>query len=492
MSNIEFIRNAFFLETIEGNNRFETIYIQTPKDDKHKRIFCSCDRRRTHALCSHAQAIAIRFKELCPDKSAEMPDERFKKSLWYQLLKPAITQGSPQSASMQVQTTESTVRILGTHGELLVIGTGDGDAITRLLNRLGFARNGGQITVLPVFEKLREFVLSETERMLISQGMVGTRQREEDGAWFRIAYHCFMEALGSEIDLRALIDKKSGNLSLRFSSNGWSIETIVPRPIFAEIVQQLHRSAPKACAFSRETKESELFFSIVPDGDSEWELQAGLIVGEGATATFHHVTDNFTYRQMAYVPALDRVFPLSMASGGCLSLRLHDQPRMHGALLSRFIENDIEHFSIADASDRQESQIDLFSGGNATNLRRIVTPAIIRSFSSIELEPVALNESECRATIRYMKGTITTDFAVLRTARDNGCRFLFQNDAIIDTASDAITHLPMSGTAIEPCPDPTCCSLPDTACISPSPGRTVSARRSRDFWTLRPPCLCGN
>jgi superfamily II DNA or RNA helicase len=451
ISGKEFIRNAFFIESMEGGNGFETIYLHDSKETLSKRIFCSCDRRRTHATCRHADDVVAFFHEMQAPAQTISPDDRFKTSIWYRILNPAISLSAPSISSLSFRESGPLIELSGSDARPAAVISGDSRASDRLLRRLQYERQSGSFIRAPFLEKFREFVLSDGERLYKSQGMISSRIRKEDSAWHRIAYHCFMESCRSPIGIAAEINDQSGDLAVRFSAGdpGWWIEAIIPRPVIPVTVALLLAEVPASCAFKKNNAEQEILFRIERADTGHWALAAGIVIDNGDVPEWHRVTDSCVYGQTAYLPRLKTLFPLSQASSSCLGLRLHAQPEMDEATLSGLIERTIGHFSLPEATGTGPIQADLFGTPSpSTNLRRIVFPPIVRSYTSVELEPVSLDEQECRARVSYVKDTVKTGMARLRQARDRALRFLIQDDAVIDTFSNDIVSIAIHGSGV--------------------------------------------
>jgi superfamily II DNA or RNA helicase len=451
ISGKEFIRNAFLIESKEHKNRFETVYLHDAKETKSRRIFCSCDRRKTHATCRHADDVAAFFHEMREPGQAILPDDRFKSSIWHRILNPAICLGAPSVSSLSVRESGPLIEISGSDARPAAVISGDPRASNRLLRRLGYERRNGSFIQAPFLEKLREFVLSDVERLYQSRGMISSLIRKEDCVWQRIAYHCFMESCRSTIALAAAIHDRSGDLAIRFSAKdpGWSIEAIIPRPVIAVTAAMLPAEVPASCTFKKTSAEQEILFRIERADTGHWALAAGIVIDNDGVPEWHRIADACIYGQTAYLPPLKTLFPLSQASSSCLGLRLHAQPEMDESALSGFIERHIEHFSLPETTGNGPVQADLFGAASpSTNLRRIVFPPIVRSYSSIELEPVSLNEQECRARVSYVKDMVKTDMARLRQARGRALRFIFQDGAVIDTFSNDIVSIAIAGSGV--------------------------------------------
>jgi hypothetical protein len=260
MPDIEFIRNCFVLVPDgTGDAGIETIYVSHPGDKGRERTFCSCVRGRSYASCTHGKALLALHARLL-DGADCTPTERFKEGAVYQMLKACIMHGEPAAASVRIANGNRRLTGVDSRGAVIFIHTGDGGAAERLRSRLcaGEGRGGSRSDMV---NKAREFALTDAEKELLSRGAASARLKEEDGLWFRLAYHCHRENGGG---IRASIDTVSGILQVTIApENGaWEITAHVPRVAAFETIRCLLGNSRAICDFTPEEGEGEILFRI--------------------------------------------------------------------------------------------------------------------------------------------------------------------------------------------------------------------------------------
>ncbi|WP_428268698.1 DEAD/DEAH box helicase [Haliangium sp.] len=419
------------------------------------RAICTCGRIDPEfGACPHILKLDALRSALVERTGSKDLGAHFQGSGWYRLLGELAEDEDIPLHSVVVEDGEEevrgqtlpVVRVIGPERTVVATYLAQGPAPERLRSRLALRdRSTGTPRAL-ILEWLMERQASSHERQMRAIGHRTRGQVIEESVWHRLAYHGYREHAFEQVTVAVAVDRESGALRVTVSDLDERplMRVNVPRraarrflrgagpgelrglrvgaaPLRPQ-VRMLNRAdgglrvepVVRVAARPGQTGAEVIPAGPAPGGDGEAETGLTLVIEE-----------RFRYADMAYLPALDAVVPLSEPGPVAEALRL-DHPRD--------LDPEGAHGLLAKVATA-------LSGTPSAAPDELLGLRVLTSFQQVEIDPRALQRDWCWLSLRYGAGDVHISLDDIMAARARGQRFIETDAGWVDTEAPAFEPL---------------------------------------------------
>jgi len=429
---MEFHRNAVALMPESNDSRPGVAFILQGRVEES---YCTCSKKRA-TTCPHLKTLFGTFRTRQPGKKKTLFEDRFKKSLWYDLARVLAKgcQYSPESLSIKFYETkgQKALQLTAKSGETILSYLSDESDQYRFADRVGAFSSGNGNNVpgrAEVLQRLRRMTLSDTERVLNERGLRSRRQALEASVWYWLGYHCFREFGTEDCTFSPAVNEETGAfmVTCRNRLDETIFHMAVPRKRVRYLLQNFRERLPNQHHMPIHPIPLKSIFKISRTTELDLDIRpmVQLIQKEGESRFFEReALERFLYENLIYVKEIgilaeleNPVKPRSFRAPVRMTIKAHQVPNF-----------------LADVGDKifsQQYQVD----PDVKGLK------LLQAIDHVELSPEAIDHDWCWLSIKYGFGNSKISLHEILRAKKEGRRYIGTPDGWVDCTTSEIENI---------------------------------------------------
>lgn len=399
---------------------------------------CALSRKKT---CPHMVALSHLENELL--RGGVSMAEDFQTGLWHALA-ALLSEGDRaalEGVSLKQEKLQKKARIRAQNaaGEALFFYTAQGPVLDRFLSRFG--RQVGEEPGshrAAVLSKLARYTLSDNERIMLERGFRTRRQSLEASAWYRVAYHAYLEYGNSGCRFNGSVEKKSGEFMLCVSDSGGSpiFEFHIPRNRVRALLEWLPKHQPGQPAFSLYPTPLRIVFRVRLTDEKDLELTTHYLFTPKKGKPAYYRKDQleaFRYGDLIFLNDLNAFASVEAPDPRAPRITGDDRMVVKRARVPAFLDQ------FGQVLTREPYELD----------NKVQRLRIFKSFESITVNPEVLRRDWCWLSVTYRFGKSNVGLRDILRAKQEGKRFLETSEGWVDVDAnpleglDGVSDLPL-------------------------------------------------
>jgi superfamily II DNA or RNA helicase len=329
------------------------------------------------------------------------------------------------------QQTDERIVVRNSSGDPLFSYSAQGAVLERFLSRFGKqAGVGPDRQRAAVLKRLARYTLSDNERIMLERGFRTRRQSLEESAWFRMAYHAYLEYGNNGCRFKSLVKPSSGEFVLSVADAGGNrlIEFNIPRNRVRALLEWLPKHLPGQSAVALHSTPLEIIYRIRLNEEKDLELTTHYRFSPEKGKPIYYRKDHleaFRYGDLIYLK--DQRLFVMVASPDSRAPRITGEDKLvvKRARVPAFLDQFRPMLTQA------PYELD----------HKVQRLRIFKSFESVTINPEVLRRDWCWLSVTYRFGKSSLGLRDILRAKQEGKRFLETPEGWVDTKAKSLEGL---------------------------------------------------